>query len=365
MSGPTYRVALAGWGLAGRYFHAPFIATTSGLELAAAATSREPEPHLFPGLTTVPTFADLLALPAIDLVVVATPNRLHVAQARAALEAGCHVVVEKPVALDSESWAGLVALAAERQRLLVPFHNRRWDGDFLTVRALLERGRLGPVHFFASTWPRYRPQAKTRAGWKDEADPTGGLLYDLGSHLIDQALFLFGSPGRITARVERLRPGAANDDWMRITLDFPATERYPVPVTGVLEVDSLNAAPGPRFEVRGRDATFTKYGLDPQEAALRQGKMPDAARWGSEPESEWGILSGPDGLREPVPTIPGDYGAFYRDLYAALATGASPPVSPTTPHASSKSSNPPALTPLPDPCRNAVAPLPNKCWQQG
>jgi scyllo-inositol 2-dehydrogenase (NADP+) len=328
MTAPTYRVALAGWGLAGRYFHAPFIAATPGLELAAVATSRQPEPDLFPGLQVVPTFADLLTLPAIDVVVVATPNQLHVAQARTALEAGCHVVVEKPVAPDSESWAGLVAFAAQRQRLLVPFHNRRWDGDFLTVRALLEQGRLGVVHFFASAWPRYRPQVQTRAGWKDEADPTGGLLYDLGSHLVDQALVLFGEPARVSARVERLRPGAANDDWIRLTLDFPASERQPIPVTAVLEVDSLNAAPGPRFEVRARDATYTKHGLDPQEAALRQGEMPGRAGWGSEPEPEWGTLTGPDGQCERVPTLPGDYGAFYRGLHAALAAGAPPPVSP-------------------------------------
>lgn len=328
MSRPRFRVGLAGWGLAGRYFHAPFIAATPGLELAAVATSREPEPHLFPGLTTVATFAELLALPDVDLVVVATPNRLHVAQARAALEAGRHVVVEKPVAPDSAAWGGLVELAAARRRLLVPFHNRRWDGDFRTVRALVEQGRLGLVHFFASVWPRYRPHVSPRAGWKEEADPTSGLLYDLGAHLVDQALVLFGEPAGVTARVARLRPGAINDDWMRLTLDFPAGERRPTPLTAVLEVDSLNAAPGPRFELRGRDATFTKVGLDPQEAALRQGRMPGAPDWGQEPEEQWGILAGPDGLHERVPTLPGDYGAFYRGLYAALANGAPPPVSP-------------------------------------
>jgi scyllo-inositol 2-dehydrogenase (NADP+) len=328
MNRPTFRVAIAGWGLAGRYFHAPFIAGTPGLDLAGAATSRQPERDLFPGLQVVASFEALLALPGIDVVVVATPNSLHVAHARAALEAGCHVVVEKPVAPSSAGWAELVTLAVRQQRLLVPFHNRRWDGDFLTVRALLEQGTLGPVHFFASVWPRYRPQVKDRAGWKATPDPAGGLLYDLGSHLVDQALVLFGTPSHVSARVERLRPGAANDDWVRITLEFPPSGAHSLPVTVLLEVDSLNAAPGPRFHLRGRDATFTKYGLDPQEAALRDGAMPGGEGWGNEPESAWGVLSGPDGMHQPVPTLPGDYGAFYRGLYAALASGAPPPVSP-------------------------------------
>lgn len=327
MNQATFRIALAGWGLAGRYFHAPFIATTSGLELAAVATSREPEPDLFPGLQVVPTFDALLALPGIDVVVLATPNALHVPQARAALQAGYHVVVEKPVAPDSAAWAELVILAAERGLLLVPFQNRRWDGDFRTVHALLEAGRLGPVHFFASTWPRYRPHVKARNDWKAEADATAGALYDLGSHLVDQALVLFGVPERVAARVERLRPGAVNDDWMRITLAFPPSPANPLPVTAVLEVDALNAVPGPRFHMRGRAATFAKHGLDPQEAALRRGEMPGGGYWGREPESAWGTLAGDGGPPERVPTVPGDYGGFYRGLVSALRGDAPAPVS--------------------------------------
>jgi scyllo-inositol 2-dehydrogenase (NADP+) len=323
-----FRVALAGWGLAGRYFHAPFIVTTPGLDLVAVATSREPEANLFPGVRAVPDFDALLGEPDIDVVVIATPNALHVPQARAALEAGYHVVVEKPAAPDSASWAALVAVAEERQRLLVPYHNRRWDGDFYTVRSLLSQSMLGPVHYFGSTWPRYRPDVKPRGDWKATPDPTAGVLYDLGSHLVDQALFLFGVPERIAARVECLRPEAVNDDWMRITLAFPPTTANPVPVTAVLEVDSLNAAPGPRFQVRGRDATFAKFGLDPQEAALRRGEMPGGLYWGTEGEGGWGTLTTRDGMKSRVPTAPGRYGDFYRELYAALCGDAPPPVHP-------------------------------------
>lgn len=328
MDRPIFRVALAGWGLAGRYFHAPFIAATPGLELAAVATSRQPDPALFPGLQVVPTFGDLLSLPEIDVVVVATPNRLHAGQARAALAAGKHVIVEKPVAAASAEWSELIAVAAHHRRLLVPFHNRRWDGDFLTVRALLTEGRLGPVHFCASVWPRYRPQETKRAGWKAEPDPTGGVLYDLGAHLVDQALLLFGTPESVSARVARVRPDTVNDDWLRITLTFPPTERNPVRVTALLEVDALNAAPVSRFHIRGHHATYEKFGLDPQEAALRDGQMPGSPGWGRESEEAWGTLYGPDGLRERTPTLPGDYGAFYRALYDSLAHGAPPPVDP-------------------------------------
>lgn len=326
MTEAPFRVALAGWGLAGRYFHAPFIAATPGLELAAVATSREPERDLFPTVRTVRTFAELLAVPGIGVVVIATPNALHVEQARAALQAGYHVVVEKPVAPESDAWTGLSAFAAQQGRLLVPFQNRRWDGDFRTVQGLLAAGRLGPVHFFASTWPRYRPEVKARNDWKAVADPTAGVLYDLGAHLVDQALVLFGVPERVSARVERLRPGAMNDDWMRITLAFPPSAANPVPVTALLEVDSLNAAPGPRFHVRGRTATFVKEGLDPQEAALRRGEMPGGDGWGSEPEKAWGSLAGRGGTMERVPTVAGDYGAFYRGLYDALSGNAPAPV---------------------------------------
>lgn len=328
MDRPIFRVALAGWGLAGRYFHAPFIATTPGLELAAVATSRQPDPALFPGLQVVSSFGELASLPDIDVVVIATPNRLHAPQARVALAAGKHVVVEKPAAATSAEWAELVALAAMHHRLLVPFHNRRWDGDFRTVRALLEAGRLGPVHFFASAWPRYRPREAKRAGWKAEPDPTSGVLYDLGAHLVDQALLLFGEPESVTARVAHLRPDTVNDDWLRLTLTFPPTERNPVRVTALLEVDSLNAAPVPRFHVRGRDATLEKFGLDPQEERLRAGALPGGPGWGEEPQENWGTLYGPDGMRERAPTLPGDYGAFYRALYDSLAHGAPPPVDP-------------------------------------
>lgn len=322
----TFRVGLAGWGLAGRYFHAPFIRQTPGLQLMRVMTSRRPDPELFPGLTVVDSFDDLLAGDALDLLVIATPNRLHVPQALAALAAGQHVVVEKPVAETATAWQEVIAAADTAGRLLIPFHNRRWDGDFLTVQQLLEAGLLGPLHTFTSRWPKYRPLPKVRAGWKGEPDPTGGVLYDLGSHLVDQALHLFGMPATVYAQVSRHRPGAVNDDLMRLHL------HYPHGLDVLLEVDLLNGLPGPRFHLRGREGTFEKFGLDPQEARLLKGAMPGAGAWGREAEEAWGTLRATGGaglhISGKVETLPGDYGAFYRGIYRALAHGDPPPVAP-------------------------------------
>lgn len=325
MSDRLFHVGLAGWGLAGRYFHAPFIRHTPGLRLAHVVTSRRPDPDLFPGLVVTSDFDDLLADDTLDLLVLATPNRLHAPQALAALAAGKHVVVEKPVAHTAVAWEQVIAAADAAGRLLIPFHNRRWDGDFLTVQQLLQAGLLGSLHYFASRWPKYRPQPKQRAGWKGEADPTAGVLYDLGSHLVDQLLHLFGLPATVYAQVARLRPGAVNDDLMRLHLHYDGG------LDALLEVDLLNGLPGPRFHLRGRHGTFQKYGLDPQEEQLRAGAMPGGDHWGHEPESAWGTIRTSAAtdldITGKVETLPGDYGAFYRGVYRALAHGAPPPVS--------------------------------------
>lgn len=326
MSDPHYRVGLAGWGLAGRYFHAPFIRETAGLHLTHVWTSRVPDPHLFGDLTVLDSFDDLLAAEALDLLVLATPNRLHAPQALAALAAGKHVVVEKPAAESVAAWEEVVAAAEMADRLLIPFHNRRWDGDFRTVEQLVHSDLLGPVHTYVSRWPKYRPVPKQRAGWKGAPDPTAGVLYDLGSHLVDQVLHLFGMPASVSAQVAHQRPGSSNEDLMRLHLT------YEDGLYALLEVDLLNALPGPRFHLRGQKGTFEKHGLDPQEDALRAGAMPAHDHWGREAEAQWGTLrlTAGDGLliRGSVETLPGNYATFYRGVYEALARGAPPPVAP-------------------------------------
>jgi scyllo-inositol 2-dehydrogenase (NADP+) len=297
----TIRVGLLGRGMAGTVFHAPLIRAVRKLELAAAAGSAEA--------------AAVIADPAIDLVVIATPNLSHFPLARAALEAGKHVVVDKPFAVTVQEADELIALAAARGRTLTVFHNRRWDGDFLTVRALLESGRLGETMLFEAHWDRHR--ASIKEGWREEAADGAGLLYDLGPHLIDQALLLFGAPDALAADIGVQREGAAVDDYWSITLHYGARR-----VT--LSAAMLVAAPRPRFALHGTGGSFVKYGLDTQEAALRAGRGPGDTGFGQ--SSEDGMLTTPDGVTIKIPTARGNYAEFYRAVAASLADGAPPPV---------------------------------------
>ncbi|GIG62214.1 oxidoreductase [Longispora fulva] len=319
----AYRIGLIGYGLAGSAFHAPLIATTPGLELASVLTnnpervSRVRRQH--PGARIVGSIEDLFALD-LDLVVVASPNRTHVPYAAAALGLGLGVVVDKPLAGTSAEALELVELAEERGLLLTVYQNRRWDGDFLTVRRLIADGELGRVHRFESRFERWRPLIKE--GWRENADPAevGGTLYDLGSHLVDQALALFGPAAEVSAEVDTRRASAGVDDDAFVAVTH---------VNGVrshLWTSAITAQVGPRLRVLGDAAGYVKYGLDPQENALRAGLLPGPG-WGVEPEGAWGLL-GVDGAAKPVPTEPGDYPAFYRGVLGALRGEGPGPVDP-------------------------------------
>ncbi|WP_330349526.1 Gfo/Idh/MocA family protein [Streptomyces sp. NBC_00582] len=322
------RVGLIGYGLAGSVFHAPLIAATEGLTLDTVVTSN-PERQdqaraAFPDVRLAATAEDLLArADELDLVVVASPNRTHVPLATAALKAGLPVVVDKPVAGSAAEARELAALADERGLLLSVFQNRRWDNDFLTLRALLAEGELGDVRRFESRFERWRPQPK--GGWRESGDPAeiGGLLYDLGSHVVDQALALFGPAARVYAEADVRRPGAETDDDTFIALTHTGGVR------SHLYVSATTPQLGPRFRVLGSTAGYAKYGLDPQEAALREGDRPGPG-WGEEPEELWGrVGSGESPLTgggRPVRTLPGDYPAYYAAVAKALIDGGPNPV---------------------------------------
>ncbi|AUH42840.1 Gfo/Idh/MocA family oxidoreductase [Streptomyces sp. CMB-StM0423] len=329
--GTPLRVGLFGYGLAGSVFHAPLVAATDGLVLDTVVTGDpERQKHVraaYPDATTVATADDLLARAGrLDLAVVASPNRTHVPLATAALEAGLPVVVDKPLAATAAEADELATLADARGLLLSAFHNRRWDNDFRTLAALLADGSLGDVHRFESRFERWRPAL--RGGWRDSADPAdaGGLLYDLGSHLVDQALTLFGPVTSVYAESDARRDGSVVDDDDFVALVHAGGVRTHLWMTAM--------APqlGPRFRVLGSRAGYVKYGLDPQEAALRDGRRPGAGdgTWGAEPESAWGRLGAGEspltGGGEPVPTLPGAYPAYYAGIVEALRTGTLPPV---------------------------------------
>ena len=318
---------MIGYGLGGAIFHAPLIAATRGLRLTAVVTSNPERARevvrLYPDAAVFDVAGRLWQRSEeLDLVVVASPNRTHVPLALAALRAGLHVVVDKPMAATAEGARRLIEEAEGRGLLLTPFHNRRWDGDFLTVRGLMARGELGRVLRFESRFERWRPQPK--AGWRQsgEAGDAGGLLYDLGSHLIDQALVLFGPSRSVYAELDPFYAGAATDNDSFVAL----THRNGV--RSHLWMSTAAAQPGPRFRVLGSEAAYTKLGLDVQEEALKRGGRPGGAGWGEEDETHWGLLGAGDELRK-VRTEPGSYQRFYEGVAAAIHEGSPPPVEPS------------------------------------
>lgn len=327
MPGPSpIRVALIGYGLGGASFHAPIIAVTPGLRLATIVTS-DPERRAraareHPGARVVESAEWILEHAAEhDLTVIATSNRAHVSLALASLAAGVPVVVDKPLAASAAEARQVIAEARRRRLFLSVYHERRYDSELLTVRRLIEEGVLGDVMRFESRLERWRPVPKP--GWRELGAPeeAGGLLYDLGSHLIDQALLLFGPVTRVYAEIDRRRAGVEVDDDVFIALTHASGVR------SHLWTSAIAAQGGPRMRVLGTRAAYTKFHADIQEAALRAGQRPDASGWGVEPPEHWGRLGVGEDAR-PVPSDPGAYPRFYAGVVASLRDGAPPPVDP-------------------------------------
>lgn len=317
------RIGIIGFGLAGRVFHAPLISSVPGLELAAVVErSSGLAAARYPGITTYRSLDAMLADPSLALLVVATPSGTHFDVARQVIAAGKHLIVDKPLAARSAEIAELIRLARERNVLLIPFHNRRWDGDFLTVKNLLAENAVGRLVHFESRMDRWSPGAARRP-WKN--DPAqGGVLLDLGTHLADQALTLFGKPLAVGAEVDRERDGEGANDAFALRLRYPGFR-----VT--LGANALSSLPGPRFILRGTKGNYRKHGVDPQEAALGQIASIADPRWGQENPEAWGTLSvqAEGGLTSrPLETLAGDYRRYYAAVRDALLGHSAPPVSP-------------------------------------
>lgn len=326
-SAEVLRVGLIGYGVAGAVFHAPLIAASPSVRLSAVVTGNpERQRQAQADHPDTEVIGDAQALfdraHDWDLVVVASPNRTHYELTTAALEAGLPVVVDKPFTPTIEQGYALVEDARRRGLLLAVFQNRRWDNDMRTVRRLIDSGELGVVHRFESRFERWVPTPKP--GWRESggAEEAGGVLYDLGSHLIDQALQLFGPVSTVYAEMDCRRPGVEVDDDAFVALTHTSGVR------SQLWMGKLVAQHGPRFRVLGDHAAYTKYGLDPQEADLRAGRRPDAGAWGEEPSERWGVLGAGDDIR-PVRTEQGRYQDFYELLAEALRSDTAPPVDPT------------------------------------
>ena len=307
-------VGLVGFGFAGRVFHAPIISAVAGLKLRAILQRSSNEAALcYPEAQIVKSMDELLAIDEIKLIVIATPNVSHYPLARECLLAGRDVVVDKPFTTTYSEAAELVNLARQHGRLLTVYQNLRSNGDFRTIRRLVESGTLGRIVLYEAHFDRYRLQVHPDA-WRERAEPGSGVFFDLGVHLIDQAMVLWGLPEAITADIRIERDGAVVDDAFDVTMQYPGNR--------VLLRASMTAlAPDIRYIVRGERGAFVKFGIDPQEEALKRGEIPHDETWGREAREKWGMLYTPDGKSirtETIPTIPGDYRLFYANVRDAI-----------------------------------------------
>jgi scyllo-inositol 2-dehydrogenase (NADP+) len=309
------RVGLIGYGMAGQVFHAPVIAAVPGLRLAKVVERRgETSRQRYPWVEVVREAAALFEDEAIELIVVATPNASHYDLTRQALLAGKHVVVDKPFTLTSEQARQLIELARQQNRVLSVFQNRRWDGDFQTVRQIVRQGCLGRLVEYESHFDRFRNYFSPERAWREEGGPGSGVLFDLGSHLIDQAQVLFGLPQMLTADIRSQREAGKADDQFELILHYDQLK-----VT--LKAGLLVREPGPRFALHGTEGSFVKYGVDPQEEALKRGLSPGEPDWGLEPKEQWGTLNTQIGglhFHGKVETARGCYQAYYENVHQAI-----------------------------------------------
>lgn len=318
------KTAIASFGMSGQVFHGPLLKVNKGFDvLCILERNKSISKNLFPEATIVKSYDELLSNDAIELVIINTPDVLHFEMAKQAIEAGKHIVVEKPLAQKSCEAAELVRLAKEKGVVFTVFQNRRWDCDFRTVQNIINDSKLGRLIEFESHFDRYRTFIAPNT-WKEEGDEYSGVLYNLGSHMIDQVYVLFGIPKAVTAHLRIVREGGMVNDYYDIRLEYEG-------FAALLKCSYLVKDPGPRYSIYGEYGTFYKSGIDPQEEMLKAGHLPSEEGWGTEPEEEWGTLfyeeDGED-VEELVETLPGNYNIFYNSVYESIRNGAELPVKP-------------------------------------
>lgn len=315
--------AIVSYGMSGSIFHAPLLHTHRGFVLKKIMQRKGSSAlEKYPYVTISRDYNELLSDDEIELIVVNTPDNMHYDFASKALEAGKHVVVEKPFTTSVNDGEKLIALAGKKNRVLSVFQNRRWDGDFLTVQKIIRNNTLGRLVEYEAHFDRYRNYIQD--SWKEKPEYQTGTLYNLGSHLIDQALVLFGMPEAVYADIRIMRTGGRVDDAFDLKL-------YYKDIKVTLKAGYLVREPGPKFMIHGTEGSFVKYGLDPQEEDLKQGRSPDETNWGTEPESEWGILNAKKDwlrIRTRIKTVPGCYIEYYSNIYDVIVKGAELSVKP-------------------------------------
>lgn len=306
--------SVVGFGLSGRYFFSPFIDYNPLYKLHSIVTSQnETVNQEYPDALVFNSIDEVVSNRDIRLVVLASPNFTHFDYTGKALLAGKHVIVEKPFTVAVKEAEQLINLASKRKLILAPFQNRRWDGDFLTVKKIIEEQELGEILYFESHLDRYRP-GPDRVKWKNDQRPGNGILYDLGPHLIDQALYLFGMPKEIFAHIGINRINAKTDDFFDLQL-------YYKELKVVLKASMMVREQGPRFVVHGRKGSFVKHGVDPQEMNLRSGMKPSDKLLGTDKKENYGLLhteKNEKTVREKIETINGDYNQYFQNVASAL-----------------------------------------------
>ena len=314
------KVTLMGYGLAGKTFHAPLLTHAPGLQLTHIVSSDSTKVRKDHDVTVLAKPEDAFALPEVDLIVIATPNSTHFDLASKGISAGKHVVVDKPFTVTSEEAAELISLAKKHQRVLSVFQSRRWDADFLTLRQILREGSLGEVIQFESRYDRFRPEPRQR--WREQAVPGAGVWFDLGSHLVDQALQLFGPPDAIYADLELQRRGAQAVDYFHAVLRYGRCR-------AILTAGCLVVSETPRFALHGTTGGFTKFGMDTQEESLKRGEVPGSSGWGHDSRTGTLVTAKDSGVEtRQVPNIPGNYLTYYQAIRDAITLGAPNPVPP-------------------------------------
>ncbi len=310
--------ALASFGMSGQVFHGPSLKVNPNFKISKVLErTKNLSAENYPEATIVRSYEEILNDTDIDLVVINTPDELHFTMAKQALEAGKNVVVEKPFAQTVEEANELIDLARSKDLMLTVYQNRRWDGDFLTVKRLIDEKQLGRLVEFESHFDRYRNFIQPRT-WKETGNERAGVLYNLGAHMVDQALVLFGMPLSVTAHLDVVRDKGVVTDYYDIRMQYNG-------FAAILKCSYLVREPGPRYSIHGTLGSFHKWGIDPQEEALKAGRLPNEANWGEEPETDWGKINTETGGVHrvgKVETIPGNYNIFYQNVCDVLVNGA-------------------------------------------
>ncbi|MBI2729328.1 MAG: Gfo/Idh/MocA family oxidoreductase [Sphingobacteriales bacterium] len=315
---PLINTCIVGFGISGKIFHTPFLLTNPGYRWTSVVERNTNNALLVKkDIITYRSFDEAINDTKIDLIIITTPNETHFPYTRKALEAGKHVVVEKPFTITSQEALQLIEIAKTSGKILSVYQNRRYVSDYLTIKEILGDNLLGEIVEFEAHYNRYRPEAKPNA-WREEEKPGSGILYDLGAHLIDQALCLFALPNFISADIRCQRPHAKTDDYFDLRLDYDFTKV-------ILKAGMLVREPGPRYMIHGTKGSFSKYGEDPQEAALRKGLMPAGEEWGKESPDIYGLIhteKNGEIIKQKVESKPGNYGHYYSNLYNTIVNKA-------------------------------------------